>query len=91
MRDVYGRGMQTAHTNEQEAASKTASSNITDKRGYAARWRFSTRKLDQLLARGLPHLKISERQLRIDIPEADAWMREQFRTQRRGPVKGCAQ
>jgi len=58
--------------------------NITDKRGYAAHWGFSVRKCDQLLAKGLPHLKISARQLRINIPEADAWMHQQFHQQRRG-------
>jgi hypothetical protein len=57
---------------------------ITNKRGYAQRWSFSVRKCDQLLAKGLPHLKLSARQIRISIPEADAWMREQFSTQRRG-------
>jgi hypothetical protein len=61
-------------------------SNITDKRGYAAHWGFSVRKCDDLLAKGLPHLKLSPRQVRIDIPEADAWMHEQFHAQRHG---GC--
>ena len=57
---------------------------ITDKRGYAEHWSFSIRKCDQLLAKGMPHLKISARQIRISIPEADAWMRDQFLTQRTG-------
>jgi hypothetical protein len=56
---------------------------ITDKKGYAARWHASTRWVDSLLARGLPHLKIGQRRVRIVIAEADAWMREQFGTQRR--------
>ena len=62
------------------AATGTAD-NITDKRGYAARWGISIRKCDQLLAKGLPHLKLSPRQLRININEADAWMHKQFHTQ----------
>lgn len=59
---------------------------ITDKRGYAARWHGSPRWVDTLLARGLPHLKIGERRVRILIPEADAWMREKFRAQRNGKI-----
>ena len=59
---------------------------ITDKRGYAERWSFSIRKCDHLLAKGMPHLKISARQIRISIPEADAWMCAQFLTQRTGKV-----
>jgi hypothetical protein len=59
---------------------------ITDKRGYAERWHFSPRLIDNLLAQGLPHLKIGTRRVRILVEEADAWMRERFGTQRRGPV-----
>jgi hypothetical protein len=57
---------------------------ITDKKGYARRWQGSPRWIDGLLAQGLPHLKIGARRVRICIPEADAWMREQFHTQRIG-------
>jgi hypothetical protein len=39
--------------------------NITDKRGYGARWRFSPRHVDNLIAAGLPHLKIGSRRVRI--------------------------
>ena len=56
---------------------------ITDKKGYGQRWTFSTRHVSNLLAQGLPHLKIGKRRVRIDIAEADAWMREKFRVQRR--------
>ena len=59
----------------------------TDKRGFAQRWQGSTRWVDDLLARGLPHLKIGKRRVRLCIPEADAWMQEQFRTQRRGGAR----
>lgn len=64
-------------------AASTASNEITDPRGYAARWGFSKRKISDLLAQGLPHLKIGSRRVRINIPQADAWMHEQFGTQRR--------
>jgi hypothetical protein len=56
---------------------------FTDKRGYAQRWQFSTRKCDDLIAQGLPHLKIGKRRVRICIMEADSWMQAQFRVQRR--------
>ena len=72
--------------NAPDATAQNLADTITNKRGYAARWGFSVRKCDQLLAKGLPHLKLSARQLRISIPEADAWMHEQFHTQRRGPA-----
>jgi hypothetical protein len=38
---------------------------ITDKRGYGERWGFSVRHIDNLLAQGLPHLKIGSRRVRI--------------------------
>lgn len=56
---------------------------FTDKRGFAQRWQGSTRWIDGLLAQGLPHLKIGQRRVRICIAEADAWMQQQFRVQRR--------
>jgi len=59
---------------------------ITDKRGYGARWLFSARHIDNLLAQGLPHCKMGRRRVRIVVAEADAWMRERFGTRRRGPV-----
>jgi hypothetical protein len=57
-----------------------AATNITDKRGYAQRWQFSPRHVDNLMARGLPHLKIGQRRVRILIDEADHWMRETYGT-----------
>ena|ERR1043166_390100 len=60
---------------------------ITDKRGYAKRWHFSSRHVDNLLVQGLPHLKIGARRVRIIVNEADIWMREKFGTQRRRPVQ----
>ena len=71
-------------TNLQESAANEATSaaNITDKKGYAARWKFSVRKVDDLLQSGLPHLKIGERRVRIIVPQADRWMEEKFSRQR---------
>ena len=41
---------------------------ITDKKGYGRRWSFSVRHIDNLIAQGLPHLKIGERRVRIVGP-----------------------
>lgn len=60
---------------------------VTNKKGYADRWQFSTRTIDNLIKAGLPHCKIGERAVRIVVPEADQWMRERFGTQRRGAAK----
>jgi hypothetical protein len=60
--------------------------NIVDKRGFAARWKFSPRHVDNFLAAGLPHLKVGSRRVRILIDEADAWMKSRFGTQRNGPL-----
>jgi hypothetical protein len=73
---------------EVEAAPDTATGTntadtITDKRGYAARWKFSVRTIDTLLAKGLPHCKVGKRRVRLVVSEADKWMAEQFRVQRR--------
>jgi hypothetical protein len=75
---------QTEVTNSQPALA----SPFTDKKGFAKRWQGSTRWVDDLIARGMPHLKIGSRRVRICVAEADAWMQEQFRTQRRA-AKGA--
>ena len=61
---------------------------VTDKKGYGQRWLFSPRHVDNLIAAGLPHLKIGSRRVRIVIEEADRWMLEKYGTQRRGPATG---
>jgi len=68
-------------------AEADATGEITDKRGFGLHWQFSTRHVDNLIAQGLPHLKIGKRRVRILIPEADAWMRQKFGHQRRGPAR----
>lgn len=65
----------------------TLTAEITGKRGYAIRWHGSVRWVDSLLAKGLPHIKTSPRRVRICVAEADAWMRQQFLVQRRGPAR----
>jgi len=63
---------------------------ITDKRGYGARWGFSIRHIDNLLAQGCPHLKVGKRRVRIVVADADQWMKERFGTQRRRPARTTA-
>jgi hypothetical protein len=65
----------------------TQPAGITDKRGYAARWRFSTRHIDNLLAQGMPHFAVGKRRIRISVAEADAWMKERFGQRRLGPLQ----
>jgi hypothetical protein len=60
--------------------------NIVDKRGFAARWKFSIRQIDNFLAQGMPHLKVGNRRTRILIDEADRWMTERFATRRIGKL-----
>jgi hypothetical protein len=72
----------SSHTPEAAPGLQTAA-HVTDKRGYGQRWGFSVRMIDNLLAQGLPHCKVGERRVRILVPEADAWMRERYGTQRR--------
>jgi hypothetical protein len=55
---------------------------IVDKAGFARRWSVSTRTVENWLRLGLPHMKLGSRRVRIVIREADAWLREQFYTQR---------
>ena len=68
------------------ATGNKLAADIADKRSYGQRWGFSPRHVDNLLAQGLPHLKIGERRVRIIVADADAWMRQRFSTQRRGPA-----
>jgi hypothetical protein len=57
---------------------------IVGKADYARHIQVSKRTLDALLARGLPHLKLSNRLIRINVADADQWVSDQYRTQRRG-------
>lgn len=73
-------------TSEAAADHPKQAAEITDKRGYASRWAFSVRHVDNLLAQGMPHLAIGKRRIRIVVAEADAFMREKFATRRLGPL-----
>lgn len=76
----------TIHNPPDAATGTKLATDIADKRSYGRRWGFSPRHVDNLLAQGLPHLKIGERRVRIIVADADAWMKSRFSTQRRGPA-----
>lgn len=44
------------------------------------------RSVDNLLAQGMPHLKIGERRVRFDLDEVHAWAKREFSTRRMGKV-----
>jgi hypothetical protein len=67
--------------------SKISTEDIIDKHGYAERWGFSKRTIDNFISRGMPHLKIGTRRVRIIIPEADAWVHENFGASKQNPAK----
>jgi hypothetical protein len=50
---------------------------------FAARFSVSKRTVDSWLARGCPHLKLSSRCVRLPVAEAEAWVKENYFTQRR--------
>jgi hypothetical protein len=78
---------ENANTPESASGTSKIAEPITDKRGFAARWGFSIRHVDNLLAQGMPHLKIGKRRVRIILLEADAWMKERFGCRRIGKVE----
>jgi hypothetical protein len=72
------------------ATSNNSAAPVTDKKGFAARWLFSPRHVDNLIAQGLPYLAVGKRRVRIVVSEGDAWMRQRFSRQRRGPAQAAA-
>jgi hypothetical protein len=54
-----------------------------DKDAFASRYDVSRRTCDNWIQKGLPILKLSQRQVRIPLPDADTWVREKFFQQRR--------
>lgn len=56
---------------------------ILSKAGVAKLYKLSTRTVDNLLRKGLPHLKIGNRRCRFVREEVIQWMKEQFHTVRR--------
>ena len=65
----------------------TAVPRYGSKRDVAAMIQMSVRSVDNFVAKGCPHLRVSSRRLRFDMGEVRAWLADNFRTQRRA-VKG---
>jgi hypothetical protein len=82
------------HNSETKPATDTgANLSATDtlpvfgnKRDVARMLQMSTRSVDNYLAAGLPHIKVSSRRVRFDLGECRVWFKEQFGQQRRGRV-----
>jgi hypothetical protein len=50
---------------------------------FSRRFAVSKRTCDGWIARGMPHLKLSPRMVRIPLTEATQWVRENYFVQRR--------
>lgn len=55
-----------------------------DKNDVAAMLGLCRRSVDNLLERGLPHLKFGRRRIRFDMEEVKQWAKREFGTARRG-------
>lgn len=53
------------------------------KRDVAQMVQMSVRSVDNFVAKGCPHLRVSSRRLRFDMAEVRQWLADNFRTQRR--------
>jgi len=60
------------------------------KRDLAAAVQLSVRTIDGLLSEGCPHVKLSPRCVRVDIPECIAWIKEHYSQQRLGKERRAA-
>jgi len=57
------------------------------KRDVARMLQMSVRTVDNFLAAGLPHVKISKRRVRFDIPECREWFKRNYGQQRKGKAR----
>ncbi len=77
--------LETATSNQSSLA---AVPRYGSKRDVAAMLQMSIRTVDNFVAAGCPHLRVSSRRLRFDMAEVRQWLADNFRTQRRA-VKGA--
>ena len=70
--------MQHINTINPEATNGETRLVAMDKNDFSALFSVSKRTLDSWLAIGLPHLKLSARQVRIPVLEATQWVHERF-------------
>lgn len=57
------------------------------KQDVAAMFGVCLRTVDNLLAKGMPHLKLGARRCRFDMADVEAWANRSFRTERYGRGK----
>ena len=61
---------------------------LADKRAIARFANLSPRTIDNLMAEGLPHLKIGRRRVRFDLTEVSIWLRQKYGVARIGKLNG---
>jgi len=59
---------------------------LIDKRGVAKMLGFSKRTVDNLMGRGMPHLRFGERRVRFSPEAVLRWCEEKYGTRRIGPL-----
>lgn len=57
-----------------------------DKTDVAELFGMCGRSVDNLLAKGCPHLKLGKRRVRFDLAEVAEWAKREFGTRRLGPA-----
>ncbi|NBR87503.1 MAG: DNA-binding protein [Proteobacteria bacterium] len=70
----------------QKPESPTGNFKFGDKQDVAAMLGLCRRSVDNLLERGLPHLKLGRRRIRFDLEEVRLWAKREFGTARTGKV-----
>ena len=71
-------------TDAQQFSATDNPANFGSKKDVARMLQMSVRSVDNYLAAGLPHVKISSRRVRFDLPECRQWFKDLFGQQRRG-------
>ena len=54
------------------------------KRDVADMMQLCTRTVDNLMAEGMPYLRLGSRRVRFNVEEVKAWLKERYSTQRLG-------
>jgi len=73
-----------AETDKEKFSANTNPTALGTKKDLAAMVQMSVRSIDNYLTQGLPHIKLSSRRVRFDLPECRQWFKDQFSQQRRG-------
>jgi excisionase family DNA binding protein len=56
-----------------------------DKEAVARMLGVTTKTVQNLMARGMPHIRLGSRRTRFDLPEVRKWIKDQFEVRRRAP------